>query len=378
MTPIKAMFYEFRFLFSGKGMPYDKVALMVALVCSVLFTITFHYNYSKEAPVAVIDLDNSRYSHELITKIDASPYMEVQTVMNTPIDPNTMFYNDKCVAVVYFPQNFEKEYYASSKADVGVFYDNTNTAQSAGIKESLNEILGTETAMMYGGENGGLSLVDRALYNPQDSGADGEILGFLFFFSSMFFVFATIGMVPRLRMTGELERHLREGTPLDLMARIVPYGAILIGALFIGMVVLKYFNDLTFSGNPFFFLLLQIFYVWMLGMMSLWFGWYSPNPGIASSKMILFIPGGFIFGGQTGPLTTIDPIVRHITHVFPLIWEFELIRDIILRGAGFWDCAVLIGQFLLYCCVVACLFIKRFYTAKAELEQAATDNDFAD
>ena len=49
---------EVNFLFSGMGMPYQKVALMVAIVCTVFFTITLGNNTVQEAPVAVIDLDN--------------------------------------------------------------------------------------------------------------------------------------------------------------------------------------------------------------------------------------------------------------------------------------------------------------------------------
>ena len=46
------------------GMPYQKVAMMVAIVCAVVFTLILGNNAIKEAPIAVIDLDNSRYSHE--------------------------------------------------------------------------------------------------------------------------------------------------------------------------------------------------------------------------------------------------------------------------------------------------------------------------
>ena len=38
---------------------------MVAVVCTVIFTITLGNNTVREAPVAVVDLDNSKYSHEL-------------------------------------------------------------------------------------------------------------------------------------------------------------------------------------------------------------------------------------------------------------------------------------------------------------------------
>ena len=76
---------EVNFLFSGMGMPYQKVALMVAVVCTVIFTITLGNNTVREAPVAVVDLDNSKYSHELTETINASPFMQVKAVFNTPV-----------------------------------------------------------------------------------------------------------------------------------------------------------------------------------------------------------------------------------------------------------------------------------------------------
>lgn len=377
MSMLGTMLDEFAFLFSGRGMPYDKVAIAVMLACTVLLSAIFHFNYAEKANVAIIDLDNSSYTHELISKINSSQYMQVYTVLNTPVDPNTMFYEDKCVAVVYFPKDFEKDVYASKAADVGVFYDNTNTAQSAGIKQALNEIVGTETAMMSNSDNRmGLSLNERALYNPHDSSANGEVLGFLFFFGSMFFTFATIGMIPRLKLTGQLAIHFEKGNPFELMMRIVPYAMIWIGACFMGMVILKYTNGMTVNGNIFMFFVTQILFVMTMGMMSLWFGWNAANPGVAASRMILFIPGGFILGGQTGPIPMIDPIVQYISHIFPLVWEFELVRDIIIRGAGFWDCATEIGQFLVFCCIVWLLFIQRFYASRKQYEvQKLSDNE---
>ena len=100
------MMDEFGFLFSRRGMPYDKVAMGIMLIFTLLMSAIFHFNYAEEAKVTIIDLDNSRYTHELIDKIDASPFMEVNAVLNTPVDPNSLFYEDKCIAVVYFPQDF--------------------------------------------------------------------------------------------------------------------------------------------------------------------------------------------------------------------------------------------------------------------------------
>ena len=123
------------------------------------------------------------------------------------------------------------------------------------------------------------------------------------------------------------------------------------------------------------FLFTQLFYVLAVGMLSLLFGWTAANPGIASSRMILFIPGGFILGGMTGPLTFYAPWVVAASHVFPLTWEFHFQRDIIARGAGFFDISTLFGAFLLYLAAIAAAFLLRFRSARRQIlrQQAAAE-----
>ena len=196
-----------------------------------------------------------------------------------------------------------------------------------------------------------------------------EVQGFLFFFGSMFFTFATIGMVPRLRLTHQLDKILLEGTPWDLILRIIPYGACLAVSFVFGMGLLRVLGDMTFSGSLIEFLIIQAFYVMTVGMLSLLFGWTAANPGIASSRMILFIPGGFIFGGPTGPTSFYPDWVLNLSHVFPLTWEFHFTRDIIERGASLPDISKEIGAFFIYMGIVAVLFCVKFYRSKKQLQQ---------
>ena len=141
MSFINSFKDEIKFLFSGKGMPYEKVCLMVAMIISVFLSVLLAGNFAKDAPVIVIDLDNSRYSRELITQIDSSEYMRVKAVLNVPTTPNDLFYRDEADAVIYLPEGLEKNFYNGSSAPVGIFYDNSNTAQTADIKAAMNELI---------------------------------------------------------------------------------------------------------------------------------------------------------------------------------------------------------------------------------------------
>lgn len=364
---------ELAFLFSGMGMPYEKVAMIVAVVCAVLFTVLLGNNYIQDAPVAVIDLDNSKYSHQVIDEMDASPYIRIDTVLHTAINPKSLFYRDRFAAVVYFPKDLEKNRYSDAAGTIGVFYDNTSIAQNADIIEGLNAIVAIENEKLAAPTTSraerGITLRDRLLFNPQGSAANnGEVQGFLFFFSSMFFTFATIGMIPRLRMTGELARTQQEGTPFAILVRLVPYCICLMTALTVGMVILHFLNDMAFTGSLLLFFLTQCFYIPAVGMMSLLFGWNAANPGVAASRMILFIPMGFILGGATSPIMQQSLWVRYFAHFFPLTWEYEFTRDITIRGAGFWDIAPEFGGFLIYFACILIVFCLVFYgTRQKEL-----------
>lgn len=340
---------------------------MVAMVISFILSVLLNGNFARDAKVVVIDLDNTKYSQNLIAKIDASEYMEVTAVLNQAISPESLFYRDRAVAVVYLPRNLEKNRYTGVQDPVGVFYDNTNSAQTADIKAALNELIAIDNAAYGQAAGSGLTLNQRILFNPAGSTSNGMTLGFLFFFGAMFFVFATIGMIPRLRLTHQLDQILLEGTPWDLIWRLIPYVGCSVTSMMLGMAVLRVWGDLVFSGQVVIFLAVQLFMITTIGMLSLLFGWNAPNPGIASSRMILFIPGGFILGGTTGPVNHLAEWVQTISHVFPLTWQFHFVRDIILRGAGFADIAKEFGAFLLYMSAVTIFFCYRFAQSRREM-----------
>jgi len=131
-------------------MPYEKVCIMVAMVISIILSLLLSGNFARDAKVAVIDLDNSAYTREMINKMNASEYIRVTAVINSSVDPRTLCYEDDAVAVVYFPRGIEKDRYNGGTNNIGVFYDNTSSASTANVKEALNEIVGEENALANG------------------------------------------------------------------------------------------------------------------------------------------------------------------------------------------------------------------------------------
>lgn len=366
---------ELAYFFSGKGMPYHKVSIMIAVVITLLFTAVFSNNYIEDGKVAVIDLDNSQLSREFIEEMNTSPYIKVADVLNVPADPKQLLYQDRYLAIIYLPEGFEKNTYSRVANNIGVFYDNINAAQSANLKSALNTMVAVQnqkigspqiqelglTGEQTAAVMNNISLKERLLFNPTSSSSNSTTLGFLFFFGSMFFVFATIGMIARLRLEGKWNAQLLETNPFELMLRLIPYCSCLIVSLVVGLAVLRVVGDLSFTGSLLVLLLSMLLLALSLGCMCMLFGWGAANPGIATSRMILFIPGGFILGGASGPLDIVPAWVQTLSNIFPLVWEYRFTRDIILRGASFMDAAQEFGGFMIYTGILAALVCARFY-----------------
>lgn len=135
--------HEIAFLFSGMGMPYE-VAMLVAVVCAVLFTVLLGNNFIEEAPVAVIDLDNSKYSHRLIRNGCVALYRH-QHGLSQCCQPQGLILPRPFCCRRLFSQGPGKEpLYSDAAGQIGVFYDNTSIAQNADIMEALNTIVAEE------------------------------------------------------------------------------------------------------------------------------------------------------------------------------------------------------------------------------------------
>lgn len=380
---------EIEFMFSGQGMPYHKVSMVLAVFIAVIFTVVYSNNYIKEADVAVIDIDNSRFSRSFIEDLDASPFIHIKNVYQTPQNPDKLMYHDEHIAVLYIPHDFEKKRYSKTPNNIGVFYDNINAAQLANLREALNEIIAEANApigieqIQVLGLNAlqmqsimqNISLKERLLFNPVDAHSNSSTFGFLFFFGTMFLVFATIGLVPRLKLERKWPLEL-QGTSLGLMLRTVPYVVCFTVSMVVGLMLTRVIGDLTVLGNYFTLLAVIVLLGFSVALMAVFIGWSSANPGVAASRMIFFLPGGFILGGASGPMNVLPGWVQVVSNVFPLVWGYRLLRDVMLRGAGFWDCLWEFGTFMIFIGVLAVLVHLRFgYEAEKNSAAAGADRE---
>ncbi|OTP84215.1 multidrug ABC transporter permease [Gilliamella apicola] len=380
---IKSIQEELDAMLSGHFIPYYKVAIGLAAIVALIFSIVLSHGSVFEGKIAVIDLDGSNYSTELISKINTSSYIEVSEVIRSPVNPITLVSHDRNLGVLYIPKGLEK---SLKKGDqtvrLGYFSDDTNEAQNAKVLQNLNEYIpelgaelsvGKVSSLGFGREGteatlSPMQLKSRNLFNPASSSTISTIIYFVYFFSSLTYGLTSLMIIGRLKITGMWNTVLERGF-VALLARTIPYALFYTTGLTLITAVLVLFGQLRFDGNYFVF----VPSIFMTGLAFGWLGfllsWKTNNPGEGASKMIFLVPPGFIMGGSTMAVGIMPIWAYYVSHAFPLVWLFRFFRDIAMRGRSPIDMMSTYGMFIIYLTVIAFVVMIVFNQVKKPAAQ---------
>lgn len=291
----RSILEEWTAMFSGRFPPYHKMGIAVAVITTVAFSIILSHDVVFEAPVAVIDLDQSRWSAELIEKLNASSYMQVERVVHSPADPRRMTAHDRVQAVIFIPKDAQASLLRGAQTvRLGTYLDDSNTAQNGGLISQLNEITAELSAERAASRPGGVSALGqttagteallsplrmgfRYLSNPTGQGATGTVINFLLFFSLMFHGLTSLMIIGRLRVTGLWNTSVLSGSLVSLLLRGVPYALIYTTVVTTAISVLTTFGQLRFAGSIWQFVPALFWAPWLI------LGWPICSPGTAKS-----------------------------------------------------------------------------------------------
>ncbi len=344
---MKTLIDEWKHITRGK---FIIQILIVPLVAAALFGYIFKNSSVNEAPLAVIDLDHSTYSRQLINKLDSSQYVHVAGVYDNYVEADMLLYNEKLSGALYLPAGLEAAYIQRKPMNLGLCLDMTLTASAGSIRTGLSEVIAAENAAK--GAFMSLALEQRNLYNPTNT----TVMGFVIMFTNVFMLallcFHTISIVPRLRQEGRLVEELQQ--PLRIVLRLLPYAIITCISTYLVMGLLKQVGGLRFEANWLQISIPFLLYTFSTGLMALLAGWTAPDAGKAGARIVLLILPCFLLSGSYFPVALLPQFFQWISKVIPLSLHFKFLRGMGYKG-GELSCfvpelgqyMVLIGAFLL-------------------------------
>ncbi|XKM13554.1 ABC transporter permease [Orbaceae bacterium ac157xtp] len=375
---IKSIMEELEAMTSGRFIPYYKASMAMAMIIAILFSLILTHGSVFEGKIAVIDLDGSSYSTDLISKVNTSPFIEVTEVYRSNVDPSVLVSHDRNLGVLYLPKGLEKSLKRGDRTvRLGYFADTSNEAQNAKVISTLSEIipqLGVEFSVKRVAKLGlgkeeteavlsPMHLDSRSLFNPTGASTNATIIYFVYFFSSIVYGLTSLMIVGRLKVTGMWHIVMERGV-LALMARTLPYAFFYTVAITTITAIFVIFGQLRFDGNYFAYMPS----IFMTGLAFGWLGfmlsWTTNNSGEGASRMIFLVPPGFILGGSTMAVGLLPLWAYYVSYSFPLVWQYRFFRDFAMRGRSFVDMLSTYGAHIIYLTVIGMLLTLIFNVSK--------------
>ncbi|GAA4875794.1 hypothetical protein GCM10023310_64330 [Paenibacillus vulneris] len=347
---------EWRIALTGKFVP---AILIAPLIVAALFGYMFQNSQINEAPIAVVDEDNSIYSRQFTEKVNASQYMQVTDVFHQAMQPDTLLANEKYMAVIYLPRGMEQLRYQGKQVNIGVLIDNSMPSAVGNLRNGIQELITIENTTLSVGKLkvmglsdeaaagivAPLSMQQRLLYNPTSDFIGFMVIGFVNVVALGITAIAAASIVPRLRVEGKLLQELDH--PIGLWLRVVPYAVISCISLLLAIGLLKQLGGLRFAGSAIEFIVPLLLYTLTVSWMGMLVGWSAADPSkVALRTYAIVYPSFMLSGVQVAPIVFPYPI-QVISHMLPLTWLFKLLRGMGYRGGSIAYFSAELGVFLL-------------------------------
>lgn len=346
---MKTLIDEWRHITTGK---FIKAMLIAPLLVAAFLGYVFQNSTVNEAHLAVIDLDHSSYSRQLINKLDSSQYVDVYGVYDSQIVADQLLYNEKYSGVLYLPKGLEVAYLQGKGINLGLYIDMTLAASANSIRTGVSEVINTENIVKANGAPSTLALEHRTLYNPTNQTIMNSVVTFVNVVMLALLGMHTLPIVPRLRQQGRLEEELQH--PLTIILRILPYAVIACISSYLVIGVLKQVGAMRFEAHWLQICIPFLLYTFSSGLLAMLLGWSAPNPGKAGGRIAWLLLPSFLFSGGQVQFALLPELLQWINKAIPLSLHFKFLRGMGYKGGDLHyfipelgHYIILIGVFLL-------------------------------
>lgn len=338
---------EFSLLFYNKAM--FVFAVVLPIVSIVFFTTLLSNPVARNLPIAVVDLDNSALSRNLISQLDATPELKVGFKPTNQLNGEQLIKQLKVYGLVTIPKNFGSDLKQGKQTKVINQY-NSNLLLPAGLEnKAFRRVVGTLSAgvniqkQMAQGTN-----VNQATANYQPVTSDNHTLsnpstnysyylnsGFLTLFFQIFVILTTIycfGSDLKYNKGKKLYNIGKGNLPVIILAKTLPYT---IWFFFIGMIL--YFTmfvlqDFPLLGNKFMLLIGLFLLILSSQAFALFFIAISKSFREALTFGSGFAAVSLSFSGITYPIFGMPIVLQWTSQIFPFTHFFELFVAQTQRG----------------------------------------------
>lgn len=138
------MYREIFYMWRDKGLRY--ILLLGTILGSLLFYGTYSAQVIKEIPTAVVDLDHSASSRDLIEKLSSAEYLKISTYPDSYQQAQELIARGQTMVAVVIPENFGRDVSLGRQTTVYTVIDGSNIVYATNASTAILTVTRTVSA----------------------------------------------------------------------------------------------------------------------------------------------------------------------------------------------------------------------------------------
>jgi ABC-2 type transport system permease protein len=321
----------------------DKKTLLILFGMPVIQILIFGFaltNEVKNSKIIVMDQAKDLASQQIITKIAASRYFDIERAVMNSQQIETAFKKGKIKMAIVFPAGFNEALLHQRKAQIQVLADasDPNTASLlsnyvASIVQDYQSSLDQTSTVPY-------RIVPevRMLYNPQLKGAHNFVPGVMALVLMLVCVMMTAISIVKEKETGTMEVLLVSPFKpiLVILSKAVPY--LILSLINVASILLLsvYVLDLPVNGSVLLLFAESTLFIVTCLSLGIFISVKTDSQQLAMliSLMGMFLPT-VLFSGFMFPIENMPYPLQLISNIVPAKWFYIIVKSIMIKGLGF-------------------------------------------
>lgn len=322
------------------------VPLFYAFLCGAVYS----HGILTGIPLAVVDLDNSGLSREVIKSFENCPrFSIVRDITSYPLMEEGMKQNVIRAGVV-IPENFELEVKQRRGAEILTVYDGSNLIWGYNIRKYTLEVINQFSAERAASYMAGLGLSRKEIINILDTiSANTEVwynptfsyAGYMLFGLIMLVIHQICLLSVSLTVTREKEKNCWLQflcSPLPawkiFIGKSLPY--FLTGFFNYGLLLwfINRFMQVKIEGSVLLIVFLGLLYTIVITGAGFYISLKSQNSLQATRYIMLLSVPFLMISGYTWPQTHIPAFINNFAALLPFTWMAEGLRNVAVKNLG--------------------------------------------
>ena len=352
----------------------DRPTFAIMIIMPVMQLVLFGYainNDPRHLPAVVEMREDGPMARAFLASLQASTFIDVVAIADREADAEAMLRSGRASFLIAIPEGFERRLVRGERPQILIAADASDPVASGGAIGAVERIAQQAFSTEFEGSLAFLArapppyeIVVHRRYNPAGTTAFNIVPALLGIILTM-----TMVMITSIALTRETERGTMENLlatpvrPLEVMiGKTTPYVGV--GAIQVAIVlaVATFMFQIPFTGSLLAFLAAVALFIFA----NLMLGYLIST--IARTQMqamqmtfFIFLPS-MLLSGFMFPFHAMPNWARAIGEALPITHFLRIVREIVLKGAGFPDIAGDLWPLTLILFVLATLALLRFRT----------------